>query len=222
MSNSPTWTRALLASLLLACGPAVPAPVGDVDADGDRVGTEDRCPDEPEIYNGFEDEDGCADRPPADECAWEDHVHLDVRVHFDPGSSALSASQGELLDAAADALRANPSVERVAAVGGVARDEPASLALARAVAVRDALIARGVEPARLEAHARPDAPRGSEPAADRASWLAILRVDGAELRDEEHADGDRLLPFRVDCEADRRAWEERGELQSCECLRRLR
>ncbi len=42
-----------------------PAPIGDRDGDGipDNV---DKCPDEPENYNGYQDEDGCPDDPDTD------------------------------------------------------------------------------------------------------------------------------------------------------------
>ncbi len=51
---------------LLACRPAVavaPTPVSPRDVDGEAMfAMTDRCPGEPEDFDGFEDEDGCVDR----------------------------------------------------------------------------------------------------------------------------------------------------------------
>src|SRR5690606_28958785 len=104
---------------------ATPAPMDpqgtDTDRDGDRV-DHDRCPDDPETYNGFEDDDGCPDRAPADRahCVWTHVAAIIDRITFQPASAQVTPSSDPVLDAIASTLAGNPSIDRVGVVG--ARD----------------------------------------------------------------------------------------------------
>ncbi len=70
------------------------------------------------------------------------------RIHFDPGSARLSPRAGPILDAVGAALVEIPELA-VQVRGSCARGEASLLARRRAEAVRDALLARGVPPARI-------------------------------------------------------------------------
>lgn len=79
---------------------------------------------------------------------------LDV-VEFAPGTAALRATSSATLDAVADTLQGNPSIELVEVQSHMRGDGDAAAALAlsqqRAEVVVDYLVHRGVAPARLSA-----------------------------------------------------------------------
>ncbi len=206
---------AQLASLmLLACAgaPASPRqPVADVDIDGDRV-ERDRCVDAPETYNGFEDDDGCPDKPPADRahCVHNDVISLGDRFFFAAGTTRPNSL--ELVDILASTILGNPSIENIVVVGTAAPGEPAALALQRAEAIVAHLVDRGVARGRLEPAAVPT--RETEPARARTVWVVVTKIDGTEVR----TGAERLEPWSRDCAANRRAWRERGEAIDCACL----
>ncbi|MBX3246305.1 MAG: OmpA family protein [Myxococcales bacterium] len=159
----------------------------DPDNDQDRIlDVDDRCPNEPETYNGFEDEDGCPDRGRV--VVTDSRIVILDKLYFARGSSTLRDNQRPVLEAMAATLVHNPNVRRVRVEGHATEDEPSPWALAaeRAGAVRAALIALGVEPDRLVAHAlgatQPIDPRDIEPARERNRR--------AELAIEERDDGD--------------------------------
>jgi outer membrane protein OmpA-like peptidoglycan-associated protein len=74
---------------------------------------------------------------------------LDV-VEFAPGTATLRASSRATLDAVADTLRGNPSIELVE-VQSHTRDNSLAVSEQRAAAVVAYLVAAGVEPTRLVA-----------------------------------------------------------------------
>ncbi|HUF86280.1 MAG TPA: OmpA family protein [Thermohalobaculum sp.] len=82
------------------------------------------------------------------------HVRLES-IAFETGSVALTADSGEALDRAAQALAARPELGLLV-VGHSDNRGPladnVTLSRRRAEAVREALIARGIDAARLEAH----------------------------------------------------------------------
>lgn len=133
----------------------------DIDNDGDLVlDIADACDAEPESYNGLDDDDGCPDSLGADVDAILGTVE---GLNYEPGQKGLDAEALPAVERIAKVLAAHPAV-RVVIVGHTddveASDlvpppaegepppdlEPAMIALgeARAAAVRDALIARGV------------------------------------------------------------------------------
>jgi outer membrane protein OmpA-like peptidoglycan-associated protein len=149
------------------------------DRDGDGVpDDDDRCPDVPEDCDGFEDNDGCPDedndkdgRPDhCDQCpdiaagTWNGcpHIILEVATIRIPIATTF-AIDGVKPSIAADLL--DPIVElakqermkRLGIVGHALKTEknPASLALRRATATKDLLVARGVPAAKIELRAAP-------------------------------------------------------------------
>jgi outer membrane protein OmpA-like peptidoglycan-associated protein len=145
-----------------AC-PAVPgiAPDGCLqDADGDGfLGAADHCPDVPETRNGFEDGDGCADELPQ---AVKNFMGVIAGIEFDTGRAAIRASSAIVLDKAVSVLTEYPSL-RIEITGHTdstgTREHNLELSQQRAEAVRERLIAHGVEPSRIQSKgAGPDVP----------------------------------------------------------------
>jgi OOP family OmpA-OmpF porin len=145
-----------------AC-PAVPgiAPDGCLqDADGDGfLGAADHCPDVPETRNGFEDGDGCADELPQ---AVKNFMGVIAGIEFDTGRAAIRASSAIVLDKAVSVLTEYPSL-RIEITGHTdstgTREHNLELSQQRAEAVRERLIAHGVDPSRIQSKgAGPDVP----------------------------------------------------------------
>ncbi len=167
-------------SILLALGLALPCEsnaYASADRDGDRIADErDKCPDEPETYNGFEDDDGCPDVGSVDvnHCGGGP---LD-NVYFRSGSAALGRPTAPILDALAATLLANPQLSLVELAGFVDRNErdPVRLAQERANAVLRALVKRGVLRTRLRAraHGAPPARDPQKPELDRRVELHLV------------------------------------------------
>jgi outer membrane protein OmpA-like peptidoglycan-associated protein len=125
---------------------------GDTDHDA-VVDVEDRCPSDPETLNAFEDDDGCPDRGRI--VVTNASIIILEAIHFTPRSDTLAKTSYPILDAVAQALLAAPSIELVEVQGHTddRGDGAANLALSdrRARAVRDYLIAQGVQTERLQA-----------------------------------------------------------------------
>jgi outer membrane protein OmpA-like peptidoglycan-associated protein len=127
--------------------PAPPVPV-DRDHDGidDRI---DRCPDEPEDLDGFEDADGCPD-PDNDhdrlpETRESPAVDTSAPIYFPANSARITPEMNPVLDAIAAKMRRYPF--RWLEIQGYAdlnEKNPESIAAQRAEAVRDALEQRGL------------------------------------------------------------------------------
>ena len=116
-------------------------------ADEDRdaiLDADDRCPAEPETYNGMDDEDGCPDRGRV--VVTSTHIRVMDKIYFGAGSAVPPAAAMPVLDAVAAALRANPDIRTVEIAGHAAAGEsdPWGLSARRAAGVRAALIDRGV------------------------------------------------------------------------------
>jgi outer membrane protein OmpA-like peptidoglycan-associated protein len=147
-ASRPDATGHLVAPTVL--GPIDDEKVASLDRDGDGIpDVEDKCPDEPETINGFQDMDGCPDRGRVVVTSTSLQV-LDL-IHFAKGSDAIAPESRTILDAVAATLRDNSEITRLEIGGHASPDEEDgwSLSARRAGAVRGALIARGVDAARL-------------------------------------------------------------------------
>ena len=133
----------------LALGPVF-AERARVDRDADGILDEsDVCPEDGEAFNGLDDDDGCPDRG---QVLIEDaELRILEHVFFSEGSAELSSRALPLIDAVAATLAGNPDITRVEIHGHADSHEadPWGLSAARASAVRDALLARGIADGRL-------------------------------------------------------------------------
>jgi OOP family OmpA-OmpF porin len=163
-----------LARVELPPPPPIVAPPGDRDGDGipDDV---DKCPDEPEDKDGFQDADGCpdpdndndgipdvADKCPndaetkngyQDEDGCPDQIIAELTgIGFELDSAKLDRVSTPLLDHAVEIMTANPTIT-VEISGHTSSEGDANrnldLSLRRAEAVKAYLVAHGVAPARL-------------------------------------------------------------------------
>ncbi len=172
--------------------PVTPTPtLGDTDHDG-VVDSEDRCPSEAETFNGRDDDDGCPDRGRV--IVTDSHIIILESVHFQYDKAVVLPQAYPILDAVAAVLIASKDIALVE-VGGHTDsrgDDARNLELSdrRARAVRDYLIAKGVEPDRLTAQGYGEAqPKrtGNTPEA----WASNRRVDFLILR---RADSPTITP----------------------------
>jgi len=151
------------------------------DPDGDGIINEhDKCPNEPEDFDGFQDSDGCPDPDndqdgipdERDECpddaapgtpdgcprgqvvVREGKVHLFGKILFHTGSSTIQKRSDPLLDDIATALKEHTELARIRIEGHTDNVGDAAmnvrLSEARAESVRRALLTRGVPDQRLQ------------------------------------------------------------------------
>lgn len=119
------------------------------DEDGDRIiNVCDECVNEPELFNGNDDEDGCPDR--GDVLLIDEHIRLLERIFFVRNSDRLAAGD-PTVQAVAATLQGNPQLLVIGVVGHAAANErnPHDLARHRAETVQQRLIALGVSTTRL-------------------------------------------------------------------------
>ena len=159
---TPWYIRALL-------------PTFDRDGDG-VVDSRDQCPSEAETRNGFQDSDGCPDQLPAPVAKF---VGVIPGIEFDAGRSSLRPESTATLDAAVKLFTQYPALRLRISVHsdnvGSAADNRA-LSGRRANALRDYLIDRGIDAARVEARgAGQEEPIASN--ADEAGRAANRRVE---------------------------------------------
>jgi OOP family OmpA-OmpF porin len=120
-------------------------PPAEADRDKDRIpDARDRCPDQPENYNGVEDDDGCPDTG-GRVIKFVHKLQIIDTVRFTANSAVLAPAALTLIDAIATSLKAHPAIRRLEITGHEVAGERAGLALARATAVATALGARGVK-----------------------------------------------------------------------------
>lgn len=140
-----------------ACPDQVGAAVdrGCPPADADRDGVLDRadaCPGELETRNGYLDEDGCPDSPPARVEVTATQIVIKERVEFATGKATLLASSFPVLDDVAKVLKDYPAI-RVEIAGHTDNvgDDLANqrLSKARADAVYEYLLGKGVQGSRM-------------------------------------------------------------------------
>jgi OOP family OmpA-OmpF porin len=138
------------------------APDGCPPPDGDRdniADADDRCHDEQETQNGFDDLDGCADKVPKDLAKFTGTIK---GVSFELDKDKLKKSSNRVLDRAAAILKKYPSVRieisgHIDSTGSVEYSN--DLSRRRAVSVKQYLVDRGIDPARLATRgAGPDEP----------------------------------------------------------------
>lgn len=151
------------------------------DRDADRIlDSVDACPVDAEVYNGFEDADGCPDRG-AVVIEGQSLVILE-NLGFLTNVSTPSREDAQILVAVAETLRANPEINRIAVRGFAESHErnPADLSLARAEAVVRELIRLGVDEGRLVAEGLGTATPHSDggPVRQRAAYFRILEANG--------------------------------------------
>ena len=140
-----------LATRSPATSPTNPAGAA-VDSDHDGIpDSRDRCPLEPETYNGCNDDDGCPDKLVHTPRGWPFTM---PPIYFEAGRSEVAPSLynglGEL-DALAPMIKRRPELGCHRGAGQAAADErsPDELAESRAAEVERLLIARGVPSQRL-------------------------------------------------------------------------
>ena len=125
----------------------------DPDNDQDRIpDVTDQCPNQPEDYDGDADEDGCPDIYKTI-VVRDDRIELKQTVHFATGKDRILPKSFPLLNEVALALRDLPTI-KVRIEGhtdsrGSGRYNQ-DLSTRRAASVRRYLIARGIEPARMQ------------------------------------------------------------------------
>jgi outer membrane protein OmpA-like peptidoglycan-associated protein len=152
----------------------------DDDDHDDIINEHDKCPNEPEDYDGFQDADGCPDPDndqdgipdDRDECpddaapgspdgcprgtvvVREGKVHLFGKILFETGSSRIHHRSDALLDDIAQALKEHPELAQVRVEGNTDNVGDAAmnqrLSEQRAVSVKEALVRRGIPSGRLE------------------------------------------------------------------------
>jgi len=128
--------------------PPQPSESAYPDRDDDRIlDLCDHCPDQAEIYNGYQDTDGCPETVVVHDA--EDLVLQPV--FFATGSAALRSEQLEVVSVQADYFRRHAEVERIVCVGRATTDERNAdmLALARAEALCAAYEQQGIDATRL-------------------------------------------------------------------------
>lgn len=133
---------------------AGPAPEGCPDRDADKDGVldpDDKCPAEPETKNGYQDVDGCPDEVPA---AVQKFTGVIKGIEFDFGKTTIRRGSQPLLDEAAKVLIEHPDLRveisgHTDNVGSAERNK--EISLARAEAVKNYLVLKGVEESRIVA-----------------------------------------------------------------------
>jgi outer membrane protein OmpA-like peptidoglycan-associated protein len=126
----------------------------DLDRDADGISdARDRCPTDPETYNGFNDEDGCPDKGKVI-IEGSDILILD-KIMFRNGTDAVAPESMPLVDAMAATMKHHPEFLKVEisghtdSTGGPMRNQ--RLSERRARAVLELLVKKGIDPHRLVA-----------------------------------------------------------------------
>jgi outer membrane protein OmpA-like peptidoglycan-associated protein len=143
--------------------PLVLSPKAAKDADQDGIAdANDACVREPETVNGFMDNDGCPDVAPRIQFVGG-KFDLREQVRFETAKAIILEESFALLDEAARLLNEHPEVKLVRVEGHTdirgSRAYNVNLSSARAKAVVEALVKRGVEKKRLQSQGfGPDRP----------------------------------------------------------------
>jgi OmpA-OmpF porin, OOP family len=138
-------------------------PEEDLDSDHDGVpDQDDECPDAKETINGHDDDDGCPDSGDPRVIYEDGKFKILDSVRFEHGKSDIKPESYSLLDQVALTIKANPGT-KVRVEGHTddtgPHDVNMRLSKARAGAVRQYLINKGVSPQRLRAEGYgPDKP----------------------------------------------------------------
>lgn len=128
----------------------------DEEPDDDHDGvpnSQDQCPNEKETINGIQDDDGCPDGGPAMVIRQGGEIRILENVRFHSGSTVIEPQSYSVLNQVALTLKANPDIKRLRVEGHTdaqgSKEVNRQLSRARAQAVREYLIGRGIRPARL-------------------------------------------------------------------------
>jgi outer membrane protein OmpA-like peptidoglycan-associated protein len=110
-------------------GPIDDEKMGAIDSDHDGIlDVDDRCPNEPETYNGTEDNDGCPDRGRV--VVTDTAIEILDRIYFTKNGDVMMPQSGPICDAIAAALRGNPDIAKVEIDGHASNDESEAWGLA--------------------------------------------------------------------------------------------
>jgi outer membrane protein OmpA-like peptidoglycan-associated protein len=125
----------------------------DPDNDSDGIpDVSDRCKDMAETFDGVEDTDGC---PETRVQIQGTSIKISERIFFDTGRNTIQDRSHALLDEIASVIVAHPELKKIRIEGHTDNVGPDNnnlrLSQARAEAVRDYLVRKGVAPARLDA-----------------------------------------------------------------------
>ena len=151
---------------------------------------DDTCPNEPETYNGTEDEDGCPDTGSV--IIEENSIVILEKIYFETDSAEIQARSFPIIDAVAATLVGNPHITLIEVQGHA--DERSSdeynvrLTRDRAAAVVEALVQRGVTRDRVRSAGYgercPVDPRHNQEA-----WERNRRVEFKIIRTEDGPTG---------------------------------
>ncbi len=177
----PDATGHLVAPTIL--GPVDQERLGAADRDGDDIPDSiDKCPDDPETFNGMQDEDGCPDHGKV--VVTSSAMEVLEQILFTRGGEGVQPASAPILDAVAATLRGHPDITKVEIGGHASSDEPDPwrVSTRRASAVLAALADRGIDRARLVV-----VPYGATRPLDAQSLDRNRRVDFtiAARRDQE-------------------------------------
>ncbi len=166
--------------------------------DNDRDGildVADRCPNEPEAYNGFDDDDGCPDRGRVVVTSTALMVLDEVR--FRSRSAVIDSNSLPILDVIARTLSENPGIELVEIQGHTDErgDDATNLDLSehRAESVKHYLVTRGIAENRLVARGYGET-LPIDRRHDERAWAANRRVAFLILR---RGDADAVTEIRT-------------------------
>ena len=135
----------------------------DSDIDSDRIlDADDKCPNDPETYNGLDDEDGCPDKPRGVVVKTPGVVIRPQNILFKNKKVKVLPASLEVLDAVAQTLAANPQIESLLIVGHAdsregSRSNRKLLSTRRARNVMDHLIKKSIDKKRLRSIGLSDA-----------------------------------------------------------------
>ncbi len=135
-------------------GPKEPY-AGCPDTDGDGfTDDKDKCPNEAETVNNVDDDDGCPDQGKVLVSLTKDKIEILDKVFFDTGKATIQAKSFPLLDQVATIMRSHKEIAHVRVEGHTddqgPDDKNLTLSQARADAVKQYLLDKGIDAARVE------------------------------------------------------------------------
>src|SRR6185369_9975896 len=123
------------------------------DNDKDRIlDKDDKCPNEPEVYNGFEDEDGCPDKGRV--LLRRGKLEILDKIYFETDKAIIKPISYPILDAISATLKGNPNILLLEVQGHADErgDDDYNMKLTedRSQSVKQYLIEHGVDSGRLQ------------------------------------------------------------------------
>jgi len=149
-SPTPSVASSKQPSNLIAVAPCIEKDPHDTDGDG-IANKKDACPEDPETFNNYADDDGC---PDADKVrVLGDEIILDERVYFRVNHAKVLPRSWPLIENVGKLLKANPQYSLVKVQGHAddrgEKEYNQELSLRRGMEVIKMLVRLGVSPARL-------------------------------------------------------------------------